>query len=414
MILTRNNWIIVILSTIVFFPVSYYLFKSSSDAQRTMHLIVFLQSLVLYSFNLKIYKNSRKLFFLFFLFSISFVFFLINYIKTLTFFSLNDLSDIFRIVFIYNYIVLGYVISKSLNFEILISYLKKLFKIQIISSLLIFIPPLYFLLDIFKGRPSYEEFNFHFYRTSGTFIYPSDFSFVIGFFVFYFLYQFVFKNKCKLSLLISLILVFSSISRGAILSYGLFIPLIPLIFYKNIFSFSKLIYPSYLILFFISFVSLLYFNNEYLDYIVDSASYIITGEGSIDSSTSHRFNELTLAFNYANDNFPFGLGPSRSLIYEKIDVIESFYAYYLIKWGYIGLSFMLIFYFYILYIMFKRYNYFRGQSNFSVAGLYFSFISLTISFLLFFGWSSAITERFKLMPFYFILCGFLIGSNKSR
>lgn len=414
MILTRKNWIIVILSTVVFFPVSYYLFNSSSEAQRIMHLIVFFQSLVLYSFNLKINKKSQKLLFLFILFSVSFIFFLVNYIKTITSFSLNDLSDIFRIVFICNYLVLGYVISKSLNFESIISYLNKLFKIQIISSLLIFIPPLYFLLDIFKGRPSYQEFNFHFYRTSGTFIYPSDFSFIIGFFAFYFFYKYVFENKYKLSLLISLVLILSSVSRGAILSYGLFIPLIPIIFYKNIFSFSKKIYPFYLVLFFISFVSLFFFNNEYLDYVVNSASYIFSGEGSIDSSTLHRFNELTLAFNYANDNFPFGLGPSRSLISEKIDVIESFYGYYLIKWGYLGLSFMLIFYFYILCIMFKRYNYFRLQSNFSIAGLYFSFISITVSFLLFFGWSSAITERFKLMPFYFILCGFLIASNKSR
>ena len=114
-----------------------------------MHLIVFFQSLVLYYFNLKINKKSQKLLFLFILFFVSFIFFLVNYIKTLTSFSLNDLSDIFRIVFICNYLVLGYVISKSLNFEIIISYLNKLFKIQIISSLLIFIPPLYFLLDIF-------------------------------------------------------------------------------------------------------------------------------------------------------------------------------------------------------------------------------------------------------------------------
>ena len=414
MIINKKHWINIILLTMVFFPVSkLYIFNSSSDAQRVMHLIIFAQSLILYIFEFKFFKRSNKSIFFILLFGFILSFFLVNFIVTLQSFSFSDLGDLTRIIFIFNYILLGYVISISINYEILLDYLNKLFNIQFISSLLILIPPLYFLIDIFKGRPSYEPFNFHFYRTSGTFIYPSDFSFVIGFFVFYFFYQYVFKRKNKLKLIISLILLFTSISRGAILSFGLYFLLIPFLFKKNIFSFSKYIYPYYLILTIIIFCILYFFNSTYLDYVIDSVTFIITGQGNIDSSTQHRFNELALGFNYANEYFPFGLGPNRSLLLTKIDVIESFYAYYLIKWGYLGVSLMLLFYFLILRIVFFRYSYFKEKLNFPVAGLYFSFISITISFLLFFGWSSAITERFKLMPFYFILCGFLIGKNKN-
>ena len=66
---------------------------------------------------------------------------------------------------------------------------------------------------------------------------------------------------------------------------------------------------------------------------------------------SHRIQELTLAVTYANEYFPFGLGPSRELIASKIDTIESFYAYYILKWGYLGLLFQLVLYYLITKII---------------------------------------------------------------
>ena len=412
--ISKKKWVLLICLTVIFFPVSYYLFENSNSAQRLMHLIVFTQSTVLYLFHLKKIHFSNKVISFLILFTLTLIHYLLNYLYTYSSFLLNDLSDIFRIIFIYNYIFLGYVFSTIINFEELISFLKKIFKIQVIFSLLIIIPFLYFFLDIFKGRPSYEEFNFHFFRTSGTFIYPSDFSFFIGFFLFYFIFIHIFYKKQLINIITSLTLIVTSVSRGAI-SFFLFMLLIPFFFHKNFFSFSNRIIKISIFLTLLLIFGLTVSDNNYVDYVILSFSNFLSGDFSqLDSSFSHRIQELTLAVTYANEYFPFGLGPSRELIASKIDTIESFYAYYILKWGYLGLLFQLVLYYLITKIIFDRYNNFRNNNNFQIAAIYFSFICITLSFIFFFGLSSAITERFKLMPFYFILSGFLIGFDLSK
>ena len=93
-------------------------------------------------------------------------------------------------------------------------------------------------------------------------------------------------------------------------------------------------------------------DNNYVDYVILSFSNFLSGDFSqLDSSFSHRIQELTLAVTYANEYFPFGLGPSRELIASKIDTIESFYAYYILKWGYLGLLFQLVLYYLITKII---------------------------------------------------------------
>ena len=58
--ISKKKWVLLICLTVIFFPVSYYLFENSNSAQRLMHLIVFTQSTVLYLFHLKKYTLAIK------------------------------------------------------------------------------------------------------------------------------------------------------------------------------------------------------------------------------------------------------------------------------------------------------------------------------------------------------------------
>ncbi len=76
-----------------------------------------------------------------------------------------------------------------------------------------------------------------------------------------------------------------------------------------------------------------------------SVSYLTSTISSTeqDASTSHRKKEIELALEYAAEYFPFGAGANRILLGTKINIIESFYGFHLIKWGCFGLFlFMLI------------------------------------------------------------------------
>ena len=93
------------------------------------------------------------------------------------------------------------------------------------------------------------------------------------------------------------------------------------------------------------------------------------------------------------------------LIFAKIDTLETFYGYYVWKWGYLGTVIMCFFYVWII----LRLGEIKAQSGMETYSSLVKSLKLsTLIFLIFFGFFSAITERYKIFPIYFTLIGYLI------
>jgi len=123
----------------------------------------------------------------------------------------------------------------------------------------------------------------------------------------------------------------------------------------------------------------------------------------LDGSTSHRIKEFMLSVNYFLDYFPFGPGPNRDELSTKISVVESFYGLYMLKWGLVGL---LIYFFFIFYMIKISLFTIKIQKNISIKIFLQSFIVLMLSVILVFGFSSAVSDRFKGLPFFYLLAGY--------
>ncbi len=142
------------------------------------------------------------------------------------------------------------------------------------------------------------------------------------------------------------------------------------------------------------------FKSDYITSFFDNSS-------DTDGSVNHRINEMILAKEYATKYFPFGGGANRKELQEKIPVIESLYGYHLIKWGVLGLLMHLLGIIYILYICYKTYHSDTFKNNKEIQALLYAFFLTVLSVPLIYGFSSAISDRFKCLPFHYIICGYI-------
>jgi hypothetical protein len=115
--------------------------------------------------------------------------------------------------------------------------------------------------------------------------------------------------------------------------------------------------------------------------------------------------ELKLAWNTMLENFPFGNGPDRLAIQEILPVVETMYGHYLIKWGIIGLLLYMVS---VIYLAYVAYGLWKGHGDKFIATFAGAMFILIISVPLVFGFSSAITDGYKVLPFYYVLSGYLI------
>lgn len=370
-------------------------------SQRILHVLVVLWILFKTKGRFKWDKRIKSIFIIFSLF---YAVLIINYALSISF-SLSDLSDLLRPLIMILYVIYGY----SIDFSEIdwLKIMKRFLLFQLIIVLCNYIPLLYFISDLWKGRLSTEAETFHFFRASGTLIWPGDFSYVM-----LFLYIFFSYSRAYLFSTLSIILIALSASRVGI---GALI----LVFLYQILTRREirilLIKTSPLILIF-TYATIRYFNisglEKYLSYVNNLIEVITTGNIEfVDSSIIHRFNELRLSISDSLNRFPLGVGPSREYIFSKIDTLESFYSYYLWKYGFLGLTFMLSFYFLFIHYL-RKVNLFSLQ----IRILRKSMILQTVLFIILLGFTSALTERFKLFPLYFIIMGILINpiSDKGK
>jgi hypothetical protein len=213
--------------------------------------------------------------------------------------------------------------------------------------------------------------------------------------------------------LLFLVLVLT-VSRGGIGTVIIMLTFILLFYsfkYKKIYRLLIRIF-GYLILIMSTLITLLVIINseETLRFI--SYLQLFNADGDkIDVSTNHRINEFLWGWHYFLEYFPFGPGPNRTEISTHFAVVESFYGLYMLKWGLVGL---LLYYYFVAYMVKIAIHTLSLYNDIFIQNFTKSFIVLMISVILVFGFSSAISDRFKGLPFFYLTAGYVYMLYRNK
>jgi hypothetical protein len=331
--------------------------------------------------------------------------------------SAGDLLDVARPMVYAAYFALPFAIRLSEPEVVwLLKVLLWIAVFQVLFSAAVYWPPLWPFVDIFKGRPSDDLVVFHFFRWSGTSGYPSDFAFLLSFFIYLIFFApprlMAPMLRWTLLALLSIGLVMT-MSRGGIASAAVMIALGSVLFgrLRQFFVLAGL-------------GALALTATIVVDHLVEEPTvnpgYVLelVEQGAEARSAQHRVHEIAMAADYSSRYFPFGAGAARDDIYGRIRVVESLYGHYLIKWGVLGLAAFLLSAAYFAWASW-RCAFHAYEPWIQAFGR--AFFLLTLSVPLVFGWSSAISDRFKGLPFYYVLGGYLallvtarVGSLRPR
>jgi hypothetical protein len=128
-------------------------------------------------------------------------------------------------------------------------------------------------------------------------------------------------------------------------------------------------------------------------------------------SATHRVTELNLAWKTMLEYFPIGIGPDRTRTETGLRAMETLYGHHLIKWGIAGLLLYLVPVVYCATIAYRLWRSHKDRFIATVAGALFVLI---ISVPLVFGISNTINDRFKGLPFYYTMMGYLVMLDQRR
>jgi hypothetical protein len=292
------------------------------------------------------------------------------------------------------------------QFESFVTFLTICALVQIGFSALVYVPSMSPLQDVFKGRLSNDPVLFHHFRWSGTLAWPSDFSFFLSVFI-YFAYLQVLGIAAAaarfrwalLALALGVGVLFTT-SRGGLATVVVMVGLATVIFGRlwHTVIVGVMVAAAASAIIYAADVEIGTGTELRLNYV----TRLLDSSEEVDGSTGHRIHELRYASDVALEHFPFGIGPDRGEIDHNLRVVESLYGHHLIKWGFIGLGF------YVLATGYTLLQLWRGARNAtSVFSRNFCLAVLlwAISVPLVFGWSSAVTDRFKCLPLYHFIVG---------
>lgn len=405
-----------------FYPVLYNLVGGVSNAQRLMHVFFFIVLAFTLLLNRPKFAFSKLLFFSFIYTLVVVTYYIFNTLFFTEEKSLADFADFTRpfVYLLYFSIPLFYPITDT-ELNKLFNFILKLLLLSIVFSAFVYIPFTYPLVDLYKGRMSTDAVIMHFYRWSGTFGYPSDFAFLISLFIYWMFFKYaygVITKKIKFWSLFFLLMLglLMTVSRGGIFS-TIFMLGISYIFSSALFRFrvNLIVFPALLIMFF-GFLYIL--NSEKIVLFGTDLSYLTgvmaNNSDGIDSSSKHRLRELNYAIDFLVQYFPFGSGSNRIGIKQIIDPLESFYGYHFIKWGFLGFILHMCFIGWAslsagLHSLNSKIN--KPES----AALYSAFVIFILSVPIIMGFSSAMSDRFKVVVVYYLVCGYgVMGYVKNN
>lgn len=328
----------------------------------------------------------------------------------------RDLADIVRpfVYFIYFLFPLLFPLRQD-EFKYLIRLLVTIAIFQLLFSSLVYVPESWPIVDLYKGRLSSDAVHFHFLRWSGTVGYPSDFSFFLSFFVYYSLYKlhidFRMSGRRRSATWLLFLLcgggILMTASRGGIGTVGVMLCIILLFTgvgrdWRLGLALLALLALGLWVVFGLGFLTV-----ELIAYVLS----VLSISSELDASAVHRVKELELAASYFLDYFPVGPGANRSELSDQINVIESTYGYYMSKWGLTGI---LLYFCGVVFIAMRGISVYKHATDAATKAFAAAVVILNLSVPLVFGFSSAITDRYKGLPFFYLLVGYLFSLGYSR
>lgn len=334
----------------------------------------------------------------------------------------GDMADFTRPIIYLMYILFPFVFPMdSESLKRLLIAIVSLFFVSVIFSALVYFPVAHGLVDLYKGRQSDDAVIMHFYRWSGTFGYPSDYSFLVSFFLYFYTFIYAWRRPnlsrtttssfafdwpltCLLVCFVALLL---TVSRGGIAA--VFVMLFLAYVFTDI---KRSIKINFVLALCVStFLSAAFFLYAQGGLVVGNMDFgylisMVSGDGGVklDGSANHRLREWSIAVRYFWEYFPFGSGANRLEIKELIDPLESFYGYYFIKWGFLGYIFHLSFVVWVIYRISMALRMYKKDTV--LRAFLTSSILIVASVPVVFGFSSAMSDRFKCLPFYFLIVGY--------
>lgn len=397
---------------IYLFPALKWVQGGVGTAQKLLHVLVFLLVIALVLIKKPAKPDRQMSFFLAVYLLVTVSYYIMTTLAFTADLSWRDTTDFTRpfVYLLYLFIPLLYPINGR-QLQSLMKFFVIACLIQILFSAFVYFPALWGIVDIYKGRMSNDFIVFHFFRWSGTFGYPSDFAFYLSFFIYYQYFKLVdarkeFYLKDWLFVAVLFIALFLTLSRGGI---GTVIIMLGFAYLFGRGKKSKTVNLT-LVSFMVAVVlvvSSISLSDEKSNMLgIDYLESMFDGD-EMDDSTAHRVVEMSIAVEYFEKCFPFGCGSNRIELKKRINVIESLYGYHMSKWGAVGLILYFIFLLWIVGILraaARSYEKGSFESIFSAAVLL-----LVLSIPVVFGFSSAMSDRFKALPMHYLFVGYVIS-----
>jgi len=280
-------------------------------------------------------------------------------------------------------------------------------------SLLVYAPPLWSIVDIYKGRQSDDLLQFHFMRASGFSGYPTDFGSILVLSILCVplaLQKGYISSKFALfSIAVVLAGLALSAARGSMLQFGgaAVIVYFSLMFRRKISR--KLLRLQVLALVGASIAVFLLWtpiSEMYQTRAVGRLNifdYVMIDISEVDASVLHRFNELELAADVVLGALPVPTGESRQQPYG-MNVIEGFHTHYLVRYGIPGVLIALT-------LIIATLKAVQVRTPGVVATALFIWF---LSFFFFLAPFSDVWSRLRGLALYSSLIGMVLGIEKRR
>lgn len=325
--MTRAGFFIAVTYLVWNFPILRNVFGSSNAGQRFYFLVVLGVTALCVVFSSG--RIDRRMASYLAVFVVAICYYGLSMVLTVEV-LLNLAEGIGRpVVYMCGFIV-GALTARHVSPERYLRVMMTIFYINIVLCVLPFVPMGSFAVDFFKGRLSTDLLaSLHYFRWTGTFAYPTDFSFylIVVMLMAYFNRHLLSRREFVAVNTLSLVAVLFSVSR---IAFGALAVVLPILYRRRFLLALPLLAAAIP-------VALAVMPEEQFRYI--ETGFALTGK--LDASALHRARELGLAFDPRHLSL-FGYGPRDARLYAEAVVIEGWLPYHLLVWGGVGFVFFLL------------------------------------------------------------------------
>lgn len=372
------------------FPILKNVFGDSSAGQRFFYVCCLGLTGITFLYSSRRLDRSELSILLLFLLALAFYSFAMI---TTTEAAINIAEGLGRTVVYLCGFLIGIMTARNLPPERFLIIMKHIFWLNLVFCLFPLIPGGAAVIDFFKGRTS-DDFlaALHYFRWTGTFAYPTDFSFYL-----ILVMLMVHFHRDRFTALeatvingFALLAILLSVSRIGIAAV---VVVLVAMHWRRLGRFA--IGGAVAVL-----LGLLLMPENQLEYIRTGFAL----GGKLDASAMHRANELGLAFDPDHLSM-LGYGPRDEQLYRIAFIIEGWLPYQLLTWGLAGFAFA-IFFFMCLFVL--TWPAVKVREPWTL-----TFWTALATALLLFGPFSAVIDRFKMPFLLFSLLGMAVAWGRQ-